>query len=152
VVQLSVYPVSSFFLHPEPRLAVYTGTAVNALDLVGTSRTIWADSGQRIFNVVTLPVIPNTTYSVRVSDRLLYVTGEFSINVVLNTPPNDLFSAAVSTFPATGTTLGSTLEVGEPGTVAGKATSGSVWYRFAAASNGGASVRLEVLYVGPPQP
>ena len=54
---------------------------------------------------------------------------------------NDLFSAALSTFPATGTTVGATLEAGEPGTVAGKNISGSVWYKFTASSNGTAKVR-----------
>ena len=55
-------------------------------------------------------------------------------------PPNDMFVGAPTTFPATGSTLGATLETGEP--LAGAGASGSVWFRFTAkASAASANVR-----------
>jgi hypothetical protein len=114
-------------------LAVYTGTSINSLTLVSSNDDCPSKS-RVLTSCVTFSVVPGTGYSIQV-DGYSAQKGALSI-AVTPAPLNDLFSAAVSTFPTTGTTVGATLEAGEPGTVAGKNISGSVWYRFTASSNG----------------
>ena len=117
-------------------LAVYTGTTVNSLTLVSSNDD--CEPGV-LTSCVTFSVVPGTIYSIQV-DGYGAQSGDVSI-AVIPAPLNDAFAAAVSTFPTTGTTVGATLEAGEPGTVAGKNISGSVWYKFTASSNGTAKVR-----------
>jgi len=122
-------------------LAVYTGASVSALSLVASNDDC---PGSSTTSCVTFNVAGGTTYSVQV-DGWNGLKGSVSIAltvVVPPTPANDAFSAAVTTFPATGTTLGATLETGEPQAVAGKGASGSVWYRFTAPANGIVQVTL----------
>ncbi len=111
-------------------LAVYTGTAVNALTLVSSNDN--CASGE-VTSCATFSVTAGTTYSVQV-DGVGGAKGAVSIGVTFVTtvpaPANDLFSNAVTTFPATGSKLGATLETGEP--LAGTGASGSVWYRLTA--------------------
>jgi hypothetical protein len=110
-------------------LAVYTGTAVNSLTLVISNDN--CASGLTT-SCATFSVTAGTTYSVQV-DGWLGAKGAVAIEVTQSTkvsPPNDLFSNAVTILPANGSTLGATLETGEP--LAGTGASGSVWYRFTA--------------------
>ncbi len=109
-------------------LAVYTGTAVNSLTLVSSNDNC---ASGLMTSCATFSVTAGTTYSVQV-DGAGGAKGAVSIGVtfMVPAPPNDLFSAAVTTFPATGSTLGATLETGEPLVRTG--ASGSVWYRFTA--------------------
>ncbi len=110
-------------------LAVYAGTAVDTFKLVSSNDN--CTSGE-VTSCATLSVTAGTTYSVQV-DGAGGAKGAVSISVTFVTAPapsNDLFSNAVTTFPATGSTLGASLETGEPSVGAG--ASGSVWYRFTA--------------------
>jgi len=111
-------------------LAVYTGSTVTALALVANNDD--CATGGSPASCTTFNVVPGTVYSVQV-DGWNGQKGAVAIAVTQNTasaPPNDLFSNAVTTLPATGTTVGATLETGEP--PAGTGASGSVWYRFTA--------------------
>ena len=110
-------------------LAVYTGGSVRALVLVASNDD--CPGGANIFSCVTFNVTGFTTYSVQV-DGKGGQKGAVSIalTVVVPPPANDAISAAVATLPANGSTLGATLETGEP--LAGAGASGSVWYRFTA--------------------
>jgi hypothetical protein len=109
-------------------LAVYTGTAVNVLTLVTSNDNCALGISM---SCVTFSVLPGTAYSVQV-DGVQGSTGTVSITVSFGwaAPPNDAFSAAETTLPANGTTLGATLEKGEP--VVGYEATRSVWYRFTA--------------------
>ena len=111
-------------------LAVYTGTAVNSLTLVISNDNC---APGEVTSCATFSVTAGTTYSVQV-DGVGGAKGAVSIGVTFVTtvpaPANDLFSNAVTTFPATGSKLGATLETGEP--LAGTGASGSVWYRLTA--------------------
>jgi hypothetical protein len=115
----------------DTQLAVYTGAAVNALTRVASNDDCNTSVST---SCVTFNVVPGTNYSVQV-DGWLTKRGAVRMGVTFGwaTPANDAFSAAGTTFPAKGTTLGATLEPGEP--LAGS-LSGSVWYSFSAASNG----------------
>ncbi len=90
---------------------------------------------------MTFIITRGTIYSLQV-DGAKGVQGTVRIvaSFVCAAPSNDAFSTAVTTLPATGTTLRATLEPGERVAVPGKGASGSVWYRFTAASNGVAQV------------
>jgi hypothetical protein len=114
-------------------LAVYTGTAVNALTLVGSNDDCDTAGTTVNYSCLWVNITPGTTYFVQV-DGYSSAKGNAVIALTIFdtavSPPNDLFSSAVSTLPATGTTVGATLETGEP--LAGAGASGSVWYRFTA--------------------
>jgi hypothetical protein len=110
-------------------LAVYTGTAVNALTLVASNDN--CEDGLTA-SCATFSVTAGTTYSVQVDGAGgAKGTVRFEVTFTWAVPRNDLFSNAVTSFPATGSTLGATLETGEPlaVTVASECT---VWYRFTA--------------------
>jgi hypothetical protein len=121
-------------------LAAYTGAAVNATSLVASNDNCTM-GGSPGASCITFTISQNTVYSLQV-DGANGARGAVSIEVsfVWAAPSNDDFLTAVSTFPATGTTLAATLEAGEPRTVGGKAASGSVWYRFTASVNATAQV------------
>ena len=124
-------------------LAVYTGSTVNALTRVASNDNCAGGRDASTFSCLTARVVPGTVYSVQVDGQGYDWSQRGAVVITLNmydAPSNDAFSAAVTTFPATGTTLGATLEPGEPEAVPGKGASGSVWYRFTAASNGVAKV------------
>ena len=111
-------------------LYVYTGTAVNALTLVAVN---FDCTPTTTASCVTFNVVPGTTYSIQVfgywSSVLATSLAIAVTQTAVSAPSNDLFSTAVTTFPASGTTIGATLETGEP-VIDG--ASGSVWYRFTA--------------------
>jgi hypothetical protein len=122
-------------------LAVYTGTAANALTLVANNDNCTSEGSVPSCASVTLTCTQGMVYSLQV-DGVGGSKGSFVIAMIAwDAPSNDAFSAAVTTFPATGSTLGASLEPGEREAVPGKGASGSVWYRFTAASNGVAQVQ-----------
>ena len=118
-------------------LAVYTGTAVNALTLVGSNDDCATAGAAVTYSCLAVNITPSTTYFVQV-DGYSSAKGNAVIALTISgtvvSPPNDLFSNAVTTLPATGSTLGASLETGEP--LAGAGASGSVWYRFTAPVTG----------------
>jgi hypothetical protein len=113
-------------------LAVYTGTTVNALLLVGSND----DCGVLATSCVTinLPASASpTTFAVQV-DGKLGASGNVALSgSVVVAPPNDVFTAPVTTFPASGTSAGATVEAGEPS--AGPGGAASVWYQYTAAAS-----------------
>ena len=119
-------------------LAVYTGTAVNALTLVAFNDNC---SSRLTASCVTFGVKPGTTYYLQV-DGVGGAKGTVSVVVTYQRPPaNDKFSTApavIASTPATGTLVGATLEAGEPR--AGPGASGSIWYKFSAPASGTAQV------------
>ena len=129
-------------------LAVYTGGAVNALTLVATNDN--CPGGNDSSSCTTLAVVPGMNYSIQV-DGTDGFQGKVAIAVtfVWAAPRNDAFSTAMTTFPATGTTLGATLQTGEPQAVPGMGASGSVWYRFTAPVNGIVQVSICRAQVAP---
>ena len=119
-------------------LAVFTGAAVDALTLAAYNDNCVSDV---LTSCVTLKVAAGTSYAIKVTGGY-GVSGAVSIAVsfVWAAPPNDAFSAAGTTFPATGTTLGATLQAGEWAAMLKKGASGSVWFNFTAQANGVAKV------------
>ena len=151
-------------------LAVYTGSAVDALTLVASNDDC---NNNDTASCVTFPVSAGTTFSAQV-DGFGGMTGAVSINVILicslevckdpSVPPNDAFSAAwtisgISTTQgfsaatamlsqATPSTVGATLEPGEP--LVGAGVSGSVWFRFTApVASTSATVRRDDMALSP---
>ena len=114
-------------------LAAYTGAAMYALTPVASNDNC-TTGGSPGASCIIFNVKPGMVYNLQV-DGANGAKGNMVIAVTFS-PINDLWSGALSTFPVTGTTLGATLEAGEPGSVAGKNISWSVWYQYAAASNG----------------
>ena len=116
-------------------LAVYTGAAVNTLTLVGRNDQCTLEGVAYSISCLAFPITTGTTYSLQVDG---YASSRGHVEVYLDfsdsiTPPgNDAFSAAASimSLPTMGTTLGATMESGEP--QAGLGASGSVWVRFTA--------------------
>ncbi len=124
-------------------VAVYSGSVVSALRLVGSNAI---NSCPSIITIqekscANFTVEPGTTYSVQVA-RVSGLEGAGSIDVTFGwpAPSNDAFSAAraVTTFPATGTLLGATFEPDEQLQSDGD-YAGSVWYRFTAPSRASVS-------------
>ncbi len=106
-------------------LAVYTGTVVSSLTRVAFNDDC---APEETTSCATFSVVPGTSYSIQV-DGGRGSRGAVRI-AVTSTPLNDAFSAAerARTFTTTGTTLGATLQPGEP--ALGSGASGSVWYWF----------------------
>jgi hypothetical protein len=127
-------------------LAVYTGHAVTALTLVASNDNC-TTGGFYSASCASFTISQGTVYRLQV-DGAGGRKGSVAIAVtfVWATPANDAFSSptVLKVLPATGTTLGASLQPGEPRTVAGKNISGSVWYQFTASSNGTAKVRRGV--------
>jgi hypothetical protein len=122
-------------------VAAYTGTAVNALTLVATNFYMGLGATPSFSCCISFAVTQGTVYSLQVTG---YggVTVDFRIAVtfVWAAPRNDAFSAAGTTLPANGTTLGATMETGERVAIVGRGASGSVWYSFSAAADGNMQV------------
>ena len=123
-------------------LAVYTGTVVNALTRVANNDDCTTDD---VTSCVTFTVVPGSVYSIQVDGPLFSVglrqgTVRIAVSFVWPAPRNDAFSAAGTTFPADGTTLGATMETGERVAILGRGASASVWYRFSAAADGNMKV------------
>ncbi|HEU6445030.1 MAG TPA: PASTA domain-containing protein [Gaiellaceae bacterium] len=112
-------------------LAVYTGSAVNALTEVGSN-----DDECGLQSRVVFAATEGTTYRIAV-DGLDAETGIFQVQLRL-APPNDSFANAVEVSgdqgSVPGTNAGASNEADEPSGVAK-----SVWYRWAAPSSGWAS-------------
>lgn len=111
-------------------LAVYTGSAVDALAFVGANDDFYDMQSRVVFRVVK-----GVNYRISV-DGFLDDTGPITLNLAM-TPANDNFADATPITAATilGSTIASTVEPGEP---AGAATSGdinSVWYVWRADTN-----------------
>jgi Concanavalin A-like lectin/glucanases superfamily len=122
-------------------LAAYTGSAVNALTLVGWNDEAGSDLNTNNQSRMTLPVTSGTTYYIAVDGYFgavgdIYIAWEFA---TATAPANDLFSNATVISTATGSnmvnTLAATMEVGEPysSDIYRRA---SVWYKFVPPSTG----------------
>ncbi len=115
-------------------LAVYTGTTVDALTLV--ARNDDCTPGVRT-SCATFNVVPGTNYFIQImwakpgSAMTNATVVVAATQAAVPAPSNDLFSKALTTFPAAVSTIGATLEAGEP---TYEAASGSVWYNFTAAA------------------
>jgi hypothetical protein len=108
-------------------LAVYTGSAVDALTLVGANDDFYDMQSRVVFQAVE-----GANYRISV-DGFLDATGPITLNLAMS-PVNDNFANATPVTAASmqGSTIASTAEPGEP---AGAATSGninSVWYVWTA--------------------
>jgi hypothetical protein len=129
-------------------LAAYTGTAVKALTPVASNDNCTSGGSPSGASCIDFVVMQGMVYSLQV-DGVNGANGNVSIAVafVWVTPSNDAFSAAmpVTTLPAMGTTLGATLETGEPQAMTGVGASGSVWFQFVPTGYGRADVRVCVL-------
>ncbi|MCX8154986.1 MAG: hypothetical protein N3J91_00820 [Verrucomicrobiae bacterium] len=123
-------------------LAVYTGTALNALTVVATNNddVLFAPNSS-----VTFTAVVGRTYYIAVDTALVSDPPSLDFGVInlqleqLTAPPNDMFSnrLAIVGFPAvvTGTTVNATRETGEysnPSVVGG----GSVWWSWTAPFTG----------------
>jgi hypothetical protein len=127
-------------------LGVYTGTAVNTLLQVASNDNCTTDV---VTSCATFSVMQSVRYMVQVAGAK-GAKGAVSVDVRFagSGPRNDAFWAAVTVFPVIdGTTVGATLETGEP--VMSPGASGSVWYRFTAVTSGIARVRFVVPVEGP---
>ena len=112
-------------------LAVYTGTTVSTLTLVSSNDDCPSEP-RALTSCATFSVVPGTSYSIQVDGYGAYSAQKGAVSIAViparAAPLNDAFAAAVSTFPAMGTTVGATLGSREPS--AGPGASGSVWYRY----------------------
>ncbi len=109
-------------------LVVYRGTALNTLTRVTFSDNCGFNRGLLKTSCSIVYMQPATTY-------FFQVDGIGSGTVVIDVIPaqsNDLFSAAWTTFPATGTILAAGSETAEPLLSTGVAVGSTVWYRFKA--------------------
>ncbi len=123
-------------------LAVYTGSAVNALTLVDDND----DSGSGTQSALAVSVTGGVTYRIAVDG---FDIGEGGISLEYNyvdsdTVPNDQFadritlpSASTSAF---GVNLGATGEIGEPNHTANSAPLQSIWWSWTAPADGQLSV------------
>jgi hypothetical protein len=111
-------------------VAAYSGAAVGTLLLVGSNLVNTCPTAIEAKSCATFPVTAGATYSVQVTG-VSGARGAGSIELVFGwpAPSNNAFSTAVTTFPATGSVLGATMEKGEPFEYD---YPGSVWYRFSA--------------------
>lgn len=116
-------------------LAVYTGTAVNALTAVAQNNNF---NGSQ--SLVSLPATAGTVYYIAVDG---WNAAEGAITLTWRiAPPNDRFSAPTPLSGSTGTTTGSNLGATSDGSFEaavfppGKAGGRSVWYRWTPPANG----------------
>ncbi len=149
-------------------MAVYTGTVVSFLTLIAYND----DCVPRVtYSCVVFPTSPGVTYHIQV-DGFNRQQGAVAVSLVLEAagkspsgsasgtpfrtltaspspgfqrPPNDAFVDAGTKLPAVGSSVGASLEEGEP--LAGYGAVGSVWYRFLAPSLP-ASVKVRVALLG----
>lgn len=116
-------------------LAVYTGSAVNALSLIASN-----DDTSGVQSRVSFSVAAGTTYQIAV-DGYNSATGSISLTIEQPVPPpaNDSFAArdTLSGAPTSvaGTNVGATVEVGEP-SHAGYSPSTTVWWTWTAPTTG----------------
>jgi hypothetical protein len=114
-------------------LAVYTGTSLGALTLVGCNDQFGGNQSQVQFSAAA-----GTSYHIQ-AGGYFGQTGALVLNLAAAPPPpaNDNFADAIvipEPLPYTNTqsTAGATTEAGEPSSCSGIAT---VWYRFTPSSN-----------------
>lgn len=125
---------SSFY---EGQVGVYTGSTLDSLTRVTPDVApdcYYGEAGA--FNVTA-----GTTYHIRVASYYESYYGNFSLGLEVHTPPpNDDFASAQTIdgqlVSVEGTNLGATREGNDPGSVAGYATSHTVWYRWTAPFSG----------------
>jgi Bacterial pre-peptidase C-terminal domain len=120
-------------------LAVYTGSAVNALTTIASND----DAPGVQTSKVAFPAASGTTYQIAV-DGYNAKTGSATLNWSQTAPlANDMFANAQvlsgTSGTATGTNVGATKEAGEPNH-AGNAGGVSVWYRWTAAASGSVTI------------
>jgi len=114
-------------------LAIYTGTAVNALSAVVSDD----DGGADRTSYVQFPATAGTTYRIAVDGYNRDDTGDVQLNI--NPGFNDAFANCLVitglTGSVSGTTRGTTRQTGEPNH-AGVAGAGSIWYCWTAPVSG----------------
>ncbi len=120
-------------------LAVYTGSAVNALTLVDSNDDYYDAQSRILFNAAA-----GTTYRIAVDGyggSLFGDTGNIVLNVAV-TPSNDNFAAApvFTGTSASGWNLAATGESGEPSPVLYSAPTTSVWWQWTAPASGSVEV------------
>jgi hypothetical protein len=118
-------------------LAVYTGTALNALTPVAGTATGYGTSDCRI----AFPAIQGTAYMIVIDGSTPTAWGRVDLNLTqLPYPSNDDFTDAQvltgSSGTVTGSNVGATTEPGEPA-IAGDVPAASIWYAFTAPAGGG---------------
>ncbi len=115
-------------------LAVYTGSALNALQSVAANDDVSASDHT---SAISLNATAGTTYQIAVQGKA-GVAGPTFLTIA-PIPPNDNFAAAQalsgSSVTATGSTLGASLETGESDPT-GKSGGHSVWYQWTAPAAG----------------
>ena len=119
-------------------LAIYTGTAVNALTLVARDD----DSGGNATSETSFSTIAGTTYNIAV-DGFIGASGNVALSLVFTAgaaaPANDNFASATALTGTTanfsGSTAAASRESSEPAH-AGYTASRSVWFRWTAPTSG----------------
>jgi hypothetical protein len=128
------YAVSTCGSTNDTQLAVYRGTSLTALTLVGSNDSAPCTGGGAR---VTFTATAGTQYRFAVDQ--LSSTPRGSVVLTLNAPTNDLFSAPTpltgTNTTATGTNVGASVKAGEP-THAGNVGGASVWFTWTAPSSG----------------
>jgi hypothetical protein len=114
-------------------LAIYTGTAVNALSLIASNN----DAGVGNNSLVTFNATAGTTYRI-VVDGFDHNFGNIQLNV--NPAFNDAFANCLVITgvvgSVSGSTRGATRQTGEPNHAGVGSGTGSIWYCWTAPTNG----------------
>ncbi|HYG75504.1 MAG TPA: Ig-like domain-containing protein [Planctomycetota bacterium] len=125
-------------------LAVYTGSAVNALTEISSNDD---ESTNVLSSRVTFSATSGTVYQIVVDGYLVAEGGGRDVQLNLTqagaTPPNDAFASRIVlqgfSTEAAGSNVGSTAEAGEPAHFA-NANGNSVWWSWTAPANGTATI------------
>lgn len=127
----------------QPRLAVYTGAAVNALTAVGSDTIVFP----KTFSSVTFNAVAGTKYEIA-ADSFDRSRGDIALNIVsaAGVPSNDAFASATVWAGDQQEALfypqDATAESGEPA-LTGRAAARSLWWKWTPATSRRASVWLE---------
>ncbi|MDB6079523.1 MAG: hypothetical protein JWO82_3270 [Akkermansiaceae bacterium] len=127
----------------QPRLAVYTGTAVNALTSVASDTIVFPET----FSSVTFNAVAGTKYEIA-ADSFDRSRGDIALNIVSasSVPANDAFASATvwngDQQEALFYPQGATAETGEPA-LTGRSSARSLWWKWTPATTRRASVWLE---------
>ncbi len=115
-------------------LAVYTGTALDALTTVASN-----DDHCGLQSAVNFTANAGNSYLIAI-DGFGGVSGDYVLNISYPAPSNDNFANRItltgSAPAATGNNLSATRESGEPTHAAGNSGGKSVWWQWKAPSNG----------------
>lgn len=121
-------------------LAVYTGARVSGLTQVAANNDGAPDGTSR----ATFSATAGTVYRIAIGGWS-GPDNRYKLSVIFpgSVPTNDMFAAArpvtASSVPVTGTTLGATVEPGEPGSGGGR----SVWWKFTASTSGALTLVMD---------